>query len=492
MLVSWNTTNACNLKCSHCYRDAGEAAPHELNFQEGCRLLQSISRAGFRVIVFSGGEPLLRPDIWSLIAYARSLGLRPVCGTNGTLLTRSNVAGLKDAGTAVVGISVDSIAPERHDRFRGVAGSWQAALDGAAHCREAGLPFQLHTTVFPWNYNEIEALGDLAAEIGARGHHVFFFVPTGRGRGREESLTPALCEDLIRRLLERQAGSPLEIKPTCAPQFVRVAKQLKLETRFARGCLAGISYCIIGPQGDVYPCPYLDLKIGNVLKQPFEEIWQQSEVLLKLRTQQYEGYCGMCAFKKSCGGCRARSYAVTGSLMGEDPQCLYKNEQESKIRPLAYRLLDRLQSGFPLVARPYQALAEEMGVTQGCILKAIRWLSAQGTIRRLGASFDSPSLGYASTLCALRVPEERLEEVAALINTYPGVTHNYLREHDYNLWFTLTAASAEKLEELMREIRARSGVEEMLDLPALKTFKIDVDLRVQEQASAPPGTAVEG
>lgn len=248
MLVSWNTTNACNLKCSHCYRDAGETAPKELNFEEGRQLLRSIKQAGFKVTVFSGGEPLLRPDIFELIAYASSLGLRPVCGTNGTLLAPSAVTKLKEAGAAVVGISLDSIDPERHDHFRGVAGSWRAALDGAANCRAAGLPFQLHTTVFPWNYQEIEPLNELAVEIGARGHHVFFFVPTGRGRGQEKTIAPEQSEDLLERLLRRQSSVPIEIKPTCAPQFVRIARQHGLATRWQRGCLAGISYCIVGPR----------------------------------------------------------------------------------------------------------------------------------------------------------------------------------------------------------------------------------------------------
>lgn len=481
MLVSWNTTNACNLKCSHCYRDAGEMAPKELDFEEGCQLLRSIRQAGFRVTVFSGGEPLLRPDIFELIAYASSLGLRPVCGTNGTLLTLETVTRLKEAGVAVVGISLDSIDPERHDRFRGVSGSWQAALDGAANCRKVGLPFQLHTTVFPWNYQEIESLNDLAAEIGARGHHVFFFVPTGRGRGHEETIAPELSEELLVRLLERQSRLPMEIKPTCAPQFVRIARQRGLPTRFQRGCLAGISYCIVGPQGDVYPCPYMDLKIGNVRLTAFDDIWKHDQTLLKLRTQQYEGYCGICAYRGLCGGCRARSYAETGgNFMGEDPLCLYKEEQEQKIRPLAEQLIIRLQSGLPLVSRPFQALAEELGVTQGRVLKAIRWLSAKGIVRRLGATFDSRNLGYTSTLCAGRVPPERVSEVAAIINAYPGVTHNYLREYDYNLWFTLIAGSAEQLSSLIQEIEQRTGIQDIINLPALKTFKIAVNFPKEE------------
>ncbi len=481
MLVSWNTTNACNLKCSHCYRDAGEMAPSELSLEEGCRLLRSIKQAGFKVTVFSGGEPLLRPDIFELIAYATSLGLRPVCGTNGTLLTPSAVTRLKEAGAAAVGISLDSIDAGQHDRFRGVAGSWQAALDGAANCRAAGLPFQLHTTVFPWNYQEIESLNDLAAEIGARGHHVFFFVPTGRGRCHEETIAPELSEDLLVRLLERQSRLPIEIKPTCAPQFVRIARQRELPTRWQRGCLAGISYCIVGPQGDVYPCPYMNMKVGNVRQEPFEEIWRHNEVFKMLRTQHYEGYCGICAYRELCGGCRARSYAETGgNFMGEDPLCLYREEQEQQIRPLAERLIIRLQSGLPLTPKPYQNLAEELGTTQGKIMKALRWLIAKGVIRRMGAAFDSRSLGYASTLCAARVPLERIAQVAGIVNAYPGVTHNYLREHEYNLWFTLIANSDEQLSFLIKEIKERTGVQEILSLPALKTFKIAVSFPKEE------------
>ncbi len=479
MLVSWNTTNACNLKCSHCYREAGEKAPQELTYSEGLKLIEEIKRAGFHILVFSGGEPLLRPDIYDLISYARSLGLRPVCGTNGTLLTPQVVRKLRDAGAAAVGISLDSTDPEKHDRFRGVAGAWQAAREGMENCRAAGLPFQIHTTVFPWNYEEIEALTDLALETGARGHHVFFFVPTGRGKEQVEAVALEQVEDLLVRLLQRQTAVPIEIKPTCAPQFTRVARQCHLPTRFKRGCLAGISYCIIGPEGDVYPCPYMDLKVANVRRLPFNEIWRSNEVFLKLREQKYGGYCGICSYRRCCGGCRARAFEK-GDYLGEDPLCLYKNRQEKKLAGLAEELIIRLQRDLPVTKRPYLALAEELGVKEKDVLKAIRWLKAKGVVRRLGATFDARKLGYQPTLCAAKVPPERVEEVAAVINAYPGVTHNYLREHEYNLWFTLIAESEQQQEALIEEIRQKTGVTEVLNLPAREMFKIAVNFAEED------------
>jgi DNA-binding Lrp family transcriptional regulator len=129
---------------------------------------------------------------------------------------------------------------------------------------------------------------------------------------------------------------------------------------------------------------------------------------------------------------------------------------------------------------PFKALAEELGVTQGNIMKAINWLSAKGIIRKLGAVFDLRSLGYTSTLCACQVPRDRVDEVAAIINAYPGVTHNYIREHDFNLWFTLIAGSEEELARQIGEIRQRTGIDDIINLPALKTFKIGVSFNEAE------------
>lgn len=324
MLVSWNTTNACNLYCQHCYRDAGTSVKNELNTEEATALIDEIAKAGFKIMIFSGGEPLMRPDIYQLIAHAAQKGLRPVLGTNGTLITPEVARKLKEAGTAAVGISLDSIDASRHDQFRAVSGAWQKAVDGMRACKREGLPFQVHTTVVEWNYDEVEEITDFAVSVGARGHHIFFLVPTGRAVDIEkESLRATQYENLIRRLLKKQQQVDIEVKPTCAPQFMRIAEQMGLKLRFSRGCLAGISYCIISPTGNVQPCAYLDIPVGNVRITPFNEIWKSNEVFNKLRSMEYGGQCGTCRYKKVCGGCRARAYYYHQDFMAEEPWCLY-------------------------------------------------------------------------------------------------------------------------------------------------------------------------
>ena len=325
MIISWNTTNQCNMYCAHCYRDAGQKAEEELNNFEAKKLLEEIARAGFKIMIFSGGEPLMRPDIVELVQHAKALGLRPVFGSNGTLLTKELARALKKAGTMGMGISLDSTDPAKHDKLRSYPGGWEQALRGMAYCREAGLPFQVHTTVMEWNQSEIEAITDLAVELGAVAHHIFFLVPTGRAVNiEEESLRAREYEDLLERILEKQKQVPIELKPTCAPQFMRIARQKGLKMRFSKGCLAGTSYCIISPEGDVQPCAYLNILAGNVRETPFDEIWRSSPLFLKLRTEEYGGGCGSCEYRKVCGGCRARAYFYhEGDYMAEEPWCLY-------------------------------------------------------------------------------------------------------------------------------------------------------------------------
>ena len=325
MIVYWNTTNACNMYCDHCYRDAGCKAEEELSTAEAKTLLEQIARAGFKIMIFSGGEPLMRPDIVELVAYAASLGLRPVFGTNGTLITLEMAQKLKAAGAMGMGISLDSMDREKHNAFRKFPGAWEGAVQGMRNCRAAGLPFQIHTTVMEWNNHELEALTDFAVAEGAVAHHFFFLVPTGRAKTIEaESLRAEAYEDTLTRIMKKQQEVDIELKPTCAPQFLRIAAQMGMKTRFRRGCLAGTAYCIISPRGKVQPCAYLNMELGDVRQTPFDEIWKNSEVLNKLRTLEYSGGCGSCEYKRACGGCRARAaYYHEGDYMAEEPWCLY-------------------------------------------------------------------------------------------------------------------------------------------------------------------------
>ena len=325
MIVSWNVTNACNMYCDHCYREAGCKAEEELSTAEAKTLLEQIARANFKIMIFSGGEPLMRPDIVELVAYAKKLGLRPVFGTNGTLITLEMAQKLKEAGAMGMGISLDSMDAAKHNEFRKFPNAWEGAVQGMRNCRAVGLPFQIHTTVMDWNSHEIEAITDFAVAEGAVAHHFFLLVPTGRAKTIEaESLRAEEYEDTLTRIMKKQQEVDIELKPTCAPQFLRIADQMGIKTRFRRGCLAGTAYCIISPRGKVQPCAYLNMELGDVRKTPFDEIWKNSEVLNKLRTLEYSGGCGTCKYKHACGGCRARAaYYNNGDYMAEEPWCLY-------------------------------------------------------------------------------------------------------------------------------------------------------------------------
>ncbi len=327
MLISWNVTRACNQRCLHCYRDAGVADADELDTDESVALTGEIARAGFKILVLSGGEPLMRQDIEALIAAAGDNGLRPVLGTNGTLLSKDVARRLKRAGLSRAGISLDSIAPPGHDSFRGDEDAWEKGVAAMRACKDESLEFQIHTTVTRNNWKEIGEISDLAVKLGAKAHHVFFLVPTGRGCSIEEdAITPAQVEELLRELLKKQQGLGIEIKPVCAPQFVRIAAEIGQPTRFTQGCLAGISYCCVLPNGDVHPCPYLPIKVGNVRETLFSQLWRKDPHFQKLRGQRYSGRCGECIHRVSCGGCRARAWASSGDYMGEDDGCIFSQQ----------------------------------------------------------------------------------------------------------------------------------------------------------------------
>lgn len=325
MIVSWMTTNKCNLKCKHCYQDAGNKKENELTTREAKKLIDEIARAGFKIMIFSGGEPLMRPDIFSLVAYAAAAGLRPVFGTNGMLITKEVAEKLKTSGAAAMGISLDSLDERKHNMFRGSSEAFRLTLEGIDNCKKVGLPFQIHTTVMDWNEKEVGDIIDFSVKTGAMASYLFFLIPVGRGKFLENtSLKVIEYEDLLKRIMARQKEVPIDIKPTCAPQFTRVAKEMGISTRFTQGCLAGLSYCIISPSGIVRPCAYMIEEAGDIRQKPFDEIWNNSPLFDTLRSRQYKGACQNCDYADVCGGCRARAgYYHDGDYMAEDSYCAY-------------------------------------------------------------------------------------------------------------------------------------------------------------------------
>jgi radical SAM protein with 4Fe4S-binding SPASM domain len=345
-IISWNITLRCPLKCSHCYVDAGEReAEGVLSTEEAFRVIDQICETGKPVVVLSGGEPLLREDIFAIARYGTEQGLRMVMGTSGYLLDQPMAKRLHDAGIKAVAISIDSADPSVHDSFRGLYGVWERAVKAIRFCQSEGMSVQINMSVMRPAIGEVEEVIEVGTALRVRDYQLFFPVPTGRAR-LIESTSVREYEELIRQILIRYRDSGLNIRPTCAPQFRRIAHGLGITSpAWGRGCLAGITYCRIFANGDVTPCPYLPVSAGNVRTTPFSEIWNNSEIFTALRDPDLlTGKCGKCRFNTICGGCRARAYqgadvisprwcdglvkpeTQNGEICGEDPWCTYEPE----------------------------------------------------------------------------------------------------------------------------------------------------------------------
>ena len=343
LVMSWNVTRECNMKCSHCYINATEnKLQNELSTQEGKNLIDQICKVSKPLLILSGGEPLLRPDIYELIQYGASKGLKMGLGCNGSLIDDAVAAKLKAAGIATVSISLDSHIPAQHDEFRGVAGSWEKAVNACKALRKNNVLVQVNTTLTHQNYSQIDEIMSLAEEIGVENFHLFFLVPTGRGT-KLTDISPQKYEDMITNTFAKVSKHRLNVRPSCAPQFMRIAKGMGLDMRqWVRGCLAGLYYCRIYPNGDVTPCPYLPIKLGNIREKPFKEIWFNSDIFKALRNPNaLKGKCGACEYRLLCGGCRARAYGLSSDFIDycgdlheptelkkdyltEDPWCVYQ------------------------------------------------------------------------------------------------------------------------------------------------------------------------
>jgi radical SAM protein with 4Fe4S-binding SPASM domain len=317
LVMSWNVTRECNMKCSHCYINATEKKlTHELTTTEGKNLIDQICKVSKPLLILSGGEPMLRPDIYELIQYGTSKGLKMGLGSNGSLIDDTVAAKLKAAGIATVSISLDSHIPAQHDEFRGVTGSWEKAVNACKVLRKNNILVQVNTTLTQQNYDQIDDIMSLAEKIGVENFHLFFLVPTGRG-AKLTDISPQKYEDMITNTFAKVAKHKLNVRPSCAPQFMRIAKGMGLDMRqWVRGCLAGLYYCRIYPNGDVTPCPYLPVKLGNVREKTFKEIWFNSQIFKSLRDPTaLKGKCGACEFSLLCGGCRARAYGLSSDFI---------------------------------------------------------------------------------------------------------------------------------------------------------------------------------
>ena len=330
--VSWNTTYRCNLRCSHCYLDTNaltKQSASELNTEEGFRLIDQMAELNPNLLlILTGGEPLLRKDIFDLASYASKKGMMIVLGTNGNMIDDNIAKKLKESGITGVGISLDSVSPEKHDGFRGIAGSWDETLNGVNACRRQGIDFQIQTTVTRENYNEIPDIIEFSSNLGARVFNLFFLVCTGKGQELTD-ITPQQYDNALHQLYEIQKRykGKMMIGAKCAPHYRRIAYEHDSTSPFIRyyagGCPAATHYCRITPEGDVTPCPYMPNACGNVREKSFVEIWKNSKEIRTLRDSELNGRCGICEFKYICKGCRARALATTGNQMDEDAWCDY-------------------------------------------------------------------------------------------------------------------------------------------------------------------------
>jgi len=381
--VVWNFTYSCNLKCKHCYEDAGYHRQELTTDQAFTAIdkLSEVANVGLPSLSFSGGEPLLRKDFFEVLAYAKNRIPYISVATNGTLLTKENVKKLKDVGVDYIEISLDGASTEVHESFRGVPGCFKKTMEGIRYCLDQKLDTCIATTAHRENLDEIPKIMELAENLGTRFMH-FNYVPTGRAKNHVElDLSPrerlSLLDVMGRKIvylyikakeeMQKKGKAGIEVDrffSTC-PQFASVVKKLSQEggyrftvsahyaarkgvenlANFLGGCGAGRLYVGLEPNGDIKPCVFFptneDTVLGNILKDDFEYIWGNSEMLWKLRTREkLENYevngktvgCGNCKDKYICGGCRARSYGYfNGTLNGPDIGCIDNEEIWRKV-----------------------------------------------------------------------------------------------------------------------------------------------------------------
>ncbi len=340
MVVAWETTKSCPLRCQHCRADASSKAfENELSTAEGKQLLDGMAQAFPNpMIILSGGEPMAREDIYELAQYAVSKKIRVVMSPCGPSITPETVEKMKQAQISCLSISLDGKDAETHDAFRGIEGIYEQTLRGISYARGGGMPFQINSTITRLNAHQIPEMLANAVELGAMALDLFFLVPTGRGKGLSQfALDAESHEETLRQVVQLQKDAPIPIRVTCAPHWVRIHDQMGLPIAEghggSKGCLAGKGFLFVSHRGVIQPCGFLQLSCGDLRQNNFDfkAIYQTSEVLRNIQDPQlYTGSCGKCKYNVRCGGCRARAYEMTGNYLSEEPFCkLAKHESFS-------------------------------------------------------------------------------------------------------------------------------------------------------------------
>ena len=350
-LLFWESTIKCNLSCAHCRRlESDEAVVTDLSTSQGKKLIEQLAQLGLGqpmmpILVFSGGEPLCRDDIFDLVGYAKSLGIVPALATNGTMINAVMTQKIADSGIVRVAVSLDGATSDVHNKLRQLEGSFEKALEGIGLLHQKGIPFQINVTLTKHNAGQLADVYKLAGSLGAAALHIFMLVPVGCGQSLAETdmLSPQQYEEKLLEICHLDGAGQLQVKVTCGPHYERVTREQGLyQSRIkagqktgpvpgrknhsgaSKGCLAGLGVLFVGHQGNVFPCGYLPVNCGNVLNQPLSDIWYNNKDLARMRdSSALEGKCGICGYRQICGGCRARAYASTGNYMSAEPFCAY-------------------------------------------------------------------------------------------------------------------------------------------------------------------------
>ena len=339
----WEMTTACNLRCIHCHASGGKPAADELTTQEGKRLFDQLAGVSeFRMVAFTGGEPLVRSDLFELLAYSQALGFTNTLATNATLVDDEVARDLRRYGVAIGAVSLDGFDAATHDYVRNQPGAFEAARRGIRALQRAGIPLHINITAMEYNVEQLEPLMALVDELRTAILIMYQLVPVGRGRGIEEAaLDLGANERLIRFMAQAQSSIRAIMEPVAGPQYwsfllqragIKRGPLLRLAETVFHGCAAGRGFVYIKPNGEVWPCPFIEVSCGNVRQTPFPIIWATAPIFedLRKREERLQGRCGKCPYRRLCGGCRGRTLATTGQVLAEDPSCFIHAADESE------------------------------------------------------------------------------------------------------------------------------------------------------------------